>query len=72
MNLIDKTIEYLLQIKNMDKDERIRQLEAKVDFFQNKNGTIDDLFLEGKIDYEEYRRRFIMLNKKKNLYEFPK
>jgi hypothetical protein len=56
----------------MDKDERIRQLEAKVDFFQNKNGTIDDLFLEGKIDYEEYRRRFIMLNKKKNLYEFPK
>lgn len=71
MNLIDQTIEYLKQIKTIDlNDQRIRQLEEKLDFMQNKNGTIDDMYTNGMIDYEEYKRRLVALNLKKNKEEF--
>lgn len=70
MNLIDQTIEYLKQIKTIDlNDQRIRQLEEKLDFMQNKNGTIDDMYTNGMIDYEEYKRRLVALNLKKNKEE---
>lgn len=70
MNLIDQTIEYLKQIKTIDlNDQRIRQLEEKLDFMQNKNGTIDDMYTNGMIDYEEYKRRLVTLNLKKNKEE---
>lgn len=71
MNLIDQTIEYLKQIKTIDlNDQRIRQLEEKLDFMQNKNGTIDDMYTNGMIDYEEYKKRLVALNLKKNKEEF--
>lgn len=68
--LIDNIVLSLEKLKSypppQNYEENIRMLEEKLDFFQNKNGTIDDLYLNKKIDYKEYKERIIKLNKQKN------
>lgn len=81
-NQVDELIAQLIKIKNVDvfqiedNNKKLKKenkdLKEKIAFFSEKSMTIDDLYIRGKINYQEYKNQLDQLNDIRDRDEFKK